>query len=870
MKSKKPRAGPGEDAVFPPLPYIHLHSGGEKEKEKAGCSAVFALELESCPTGRLRAGEDPERSLATRLKAQADFINGLHNPDAQCTFAVRYISQPNRTSPLAGRIRICLLVKVQGRSGDEARYGSELLFNETAALLGGMLPNYTWRIVKSRSDFLSLWAPFDRENASIVGIRRREELARLGTVRPRPMLGRDRVQSEPGVRDEDAVYLIHRFIPRTTSLGRLLRLLLLYPVPVVWQTTLRPSWLAPEEERLFIDEIAKCEQYQAVSNDRALSPIENLQQSRARAICQSLVRQLHAIQDAPFQMTVALASPSPLARTLVEAVGIEMTCPVAFDDGGEGFQLSGGYDVVYPADAHDLESAQASVWELQTETWGSRLTEDERSRFLYLVDASEAVSAFRLPVPDPEGLAGVETNALRALPVPPLVAGMADAPPEERLFIGENHYLGFAQKVFLSQSDRRQHTYVVGQTGTGKTTLIKSMILGDMWTGRGVGVIDPHGDLFEELLRNIPPRRLHDVVIVDPSDTDFPVGFNMLECADEQARHFIARQLRSIMERLIADQYGGSAPQFAGPAFFQHMQNNALLAMSNPSDPGTLLEFYQIYQDRRYWRKWIPLRWQDPILKSWAEVTLDKIDYTARTSEGLTWGEYLSSKFVDFVFDPKLRLMFGQKHSTIDLFDILQEGRILLVNLSKGRLAEANSRFLGMLLLAGLYAAALKRTHIPEQERRPFHLYVDEFQSLATESFTLLMTEARKFGLSLVLANQFLSQVADARIVSGILGNARTIACFRVSHADGQLMEPLYKPYFDCLDLVNLPNWNACLRTSIGGQVTAPFTLRTVPIDEGQDGTAEKARAFSRERYGRPRSQVEAEIAASFASPKGD
>jgi hypothetical protein len=436
---------------------------------------------------------------------------------------------------------------------------------------------------------------------------------------------------------------------------------------------------------------------------------------------------------------------------------------------------------------------------------------------------------------------------------------------EDRLPLGENRYLGIPQPVYLTERDRRRHLYVVGQTGTGKTTLLKQMVLADMEAGRGLAVIDPYGDLFEELVALVPATRREDIVILDPADTDYPVGLNMLECADGTERHTVVREMRAIMQRLLEDQYQYHAAEFAGPVFYQHMQMNMLLAMSNVDDPGTLLEFYEIFRHERCWRRWLPLKWRDAQLQRWVEKTLPGLDYTKRYSEGQSWGEYLSSKFDDFVFDPKLRFIFGQKRSTLDLSEIMNTGKILLVNLAKGILTEANARFLGMVLLAKIQAAAMKRVNMLTADRRSFYLYVDEFQSLATENFMLMLSEARKFGLGLVLANQFVSQIKDDRIIQAIFGNVGTLITFRVGHQDAAMLESQFLPYFDRHDLVNLSNWTAVVRTAVGGEVVAPFTLNTVAPDGIPDWeTVPVLRAVSQKKYGRRRVIVEKEIARSL------
>ena len=273
------------------------------------------------------------------------------------------------------------------------------------------------------------------------------------------------------------------------------------------------------------------------------------------------------------------------------------------------------------------------------------------------------------------------------------------------------------------------------------------MILNDMASGEGLCVIDPHGDLYKELLGKIPEQRLDDVVLLDPTDVEYPIGLNLLEYEGESQRHFLVQEMVGIVSRLMEDEFGyGALKEFAGPVFLQHMRMNLLLATSNPSDPGTLLEFYAIHQEPDYWKRCVPIRVSDPFLDRWVKQVLPKSDYTRPTGDGVSMGGYIGSKFEGFVFDPMLRNIFGQKRSTISLRKIMDNRQILLVNLAKGEITEPNSRFLGMVLLAKLQAAAMGRAKAPEQERPVFHVYVDEFQSIATQSFITLLSEGRKFG----------------------------------------------------------------------------------------------------------------------------
>jgi len=574
------------------------------------------------------------------------------------------------------------------------------------------------------------------------------------------------------------------------------------------------------------------------------------------------VRMLHGLRDDAALVTVEIASPAPISHPVVDAVGALITGPTgsgALREDGTSHYLSGGYEVV---NLGAEQGAAKAFMSLDLHLPRHPLALPDAVRLLYLFDSVEASAAFRLPPATAEDPPGVAIIRWRARPAP------GDL-PERGLLVGVSVVRGRPYPVRVGPEDRLRHIYVVGQTGTGKTTLLKTMILDDLCNGEGLCVIDPHGDLYKELLGKIPKSRIEDVVLLDPSDTEFPVGFNMLEYETESQRHFLIQEMVGIVSRLMEDEFGyGAVKEFAGPLFFQHMRMNLLLTMSNPDDPGTLLEFYTIYQEEGYWRRWLPLHIDDPQLQRWVTNVLPRQDYLETGRDQVSMGGWVGSKFEGFVFDPKLRNIFGQKRSTINLREIMDTGKILLVNLAKGELSEVNSRFLGMVLLAKLQATAMERVRIPRHSRRVFHVYVDEFQSIATQSFITLLSEGRKFGLSLILANQFVSQIKDPRIVQAIFGNVGTLVCFRLGQADAELMEREMFPVFTRLDLLRLPNWHAYVTTLVNGQTVPPFNVQTVADTIRYDEErAAQVLAWSRERYGRPRRDVEREIASSLTSP---
>lgn len=820
--------------------------------------AAFGVRLIALTPDRDERKLTVEDLAEARLADQADFINSLWSADAQVTYALRLLCTPLTASPLGGEISLCLFGEVAAASEDDTVVRAHALAQGLRLLCGAHFPDAEWATIVDEADFAADWRPFDWSGASAVEICRRTDLVDLESGRDRPGLGKRGAGDRPKTGGNGAVFFVHPFLPRLSTWERLLRVLLHASHPTALTVALTPTSLNVAERDGLLREVVKCEQALAEAGGGA----DTVHAARAHALRGVLEEQLARLADAPFLLRVTLAAPCPPAPGVADAVAVEMTAPV----GARSGFLREGAATLLQAGGYDLRTVPADGGLSRLESLPAAESPGDLARLPWLVDGHEAATAFRLPIATRDGLPGLLVRSARRRPIPREVALHA---PEGGVHLGESRQLDYGQPVFVSEHDRRQHMYVVGQTGTGKTTLLKHMILDDICAGRGLAVIDPHGDLFEELLASIPVERWDDVVVLDPTDADNPVAFNLLQCGAAEDRHVVVREMHAIMSRLLHDQYGGYSQEFAGPVFYQHMQMNMLLAMSDPSHPGTLLQFYEIYRTPDFYKRWVPPVWSDPMLERWIASSLAGVDYHARDRGNASLGEFLSSKFDDFIFDPMLRRMFGQSRSTIDLLDIMDSGKILLVNLAKGQLTEQNSRFLGMVIMAKLQVAAMRRGRQAKETRAPFFLYVDEFQNLATDNFVLMLSEARKFGLGLVLANQFVSQIDNQRIVDAIFGNVGTLCAFRVGRKDADMLESQFAPYFSEHDLANLPNWEACLRTTVGGQMAPPFTVNTVVRDDlpSSADTAREVRARSARVYGRPREEVEAEIAESLRPP---
>ncbi|MEK7164244.1 MAG: type IV secretion system DNA-binding domain-containing protein, partial [Patescibacteria group bacterium] len=368
-------------------------------------------------------------------------------------------------------------------------------------------------------------------------------------------------------------------------------------------------------------------------------------------------------------------------------------------------------------------------------------------------------------------------NAKRA-PAPQLI-------PDHGLYLGKSVYRGVTRPVFMGEEDRQRHTYIIGRTGTGKTELLKSMILQDIREGKGVCLIDPH-DLAEDLLGYIPADRAEDVIYFDPGDTERPMGLNMIEANSDKERHFIASSIIGLMYKL----YDPHKTGIIGPRF-EHAIRNGMLTVLDAIPDGTFIEVVQALQRPDFVQEMLP-RVKDPIVRRyWTDQIAQTSDF--HKSEVL---DYIVSKFGRFVTDKMIRVIIGQGKSVINFRKAMDEGKILIVNLNKGRIGEENSNFLGLILVPRILMAALSRADIPEGQRRPFYLYVDEFQNFATPDFATILSEARKYKLNLTVANQFIGQMEE-EVKNAIFGNVGTIMTFRTGVTDANFLQHEFTPTFN-------------------------------------------------------------------------
>lgn len=460
-----------------------------------------------------------------------------------------------------------------------------------------------------------------------------------------------------------------------------------------------------------------------------------------------------------------------------------------------------------------------------------------------VLNSEELATLFHLPNKTVETPGISWVNAKRA-PAPAQIGSTG-------LHLGKSVYRGLSKEIYLAEDDRRRHIYIIGKTGTGKTQQLTYMAMQDIKAGHGIAFVDPHGDAVEDILGMIPPERAEDVIYFNPADTERPMGMNMLEATTEQEKHFVATYIVGLMYKL----YDPHKTGIIGPRFEHAIRNAMLTVMSEPGN--TFIEVVRVLTDANFVQELLP-KVEDPMVRRyWTDQIAQTSDF--HKSEVL---DYIVSKFGRFVTNKMMRNIIGQSKSAFSIRDVMDNQKILLVNLSKGRLSEENSNFLGLVLVPRILLAAMSRQDMPEEQRKDFFLYVDEFQNFATETFADILAEARKYRLNLIVANQFIGQIEE-EVKNAVFGNVGTIMSFRVGVTDANYLQHEFSPVFNETDLINVERFHAYVKTIVRNEPMQPFsmdTTRDLSKVNKDPRIAEMIKQLSRLRFGRDVNVVDAEI----------
>lgn len=445
----------------------------------------------------------------------------------------------------------------------------------------------------------------------------------------------------------------------------------------------------------------------------------------------------------------------------------------------------------------------------------------------------------------------VETHHIRWL-----TAKHAPAPasiPNEGLYLGKSIYRGQSRDIYMGLDDRRRHMYIVGKTGTGKSEFLKEMILQDIESGHGVCAIDPHGEFVEDILQLMPPERAEDVIYFNPSDLERPMGLNMMEARTEEQRHFVVGSIIGLMYKL----YDPHRTGIIGPRFEHAIRNGMLTIMSKQN--STFIELVRILTDAKFVEEMLPYVKDAVVKRYWTDQIAQTSDF--HKSEVL---DYIVSKFGRFVTNKTMRNIIGQPVSSFDFREAMDQNKIILCNLSKGILGEEDAKFLGLVLVPKVLTAAMSRQDMAMSERRDFFLYVDEFQNYATEDFATILSEARKYRLNLIVANQFIGQI-DEEVKNAVFGNVGTMVSFRVGVTDANFLQHEFTPTFNETDLTNIEKYHVYIKTIVKNEPVVPFSMS---LQKDMDAVkarmnpklADMIKQLSRLRYGKDKDVVEAEI----------
>ena len=838
-------------------PYVEINPA-----ETESCvDAFFGLRLQSI--GVLQRDQyGAQKDYVTQLlNRQVDFLAALPALGAGNAIELRFVAHPSADGPGNGRVDVLLRVRVSASHEKGAREHAESQFQGLWASLLGISEDYAWQPIVDQEDYRSAF--FGIEPNHIAELFRRDaviELDRLDSMPPRRPIGiSQNLDHADAPRGDASVYFVFPFLRNRNTLERLFFSLLLQSQPVAISIALSPSNLVKEEFDLLVKQLEQCERYgQLPVNGPVTHPAQFLPPRKAQAasLLTHINRAFFTLRDDCLLMKIQVASSQPIAPTLMESLGVSITEHVASSDtdgntDSENAMLAGGYDWTYANSEEHRRLAQSNLERITFSPHIELQGPENSGRLRRLVGPAEASCAFRFPIPIASEFPGVETRLAKTVSIPKHMSTSG-------LYLGDNVHRGISRPVHLMDDDRRRHMYVVGQTGTGKSTLLHGMIMQDICNGRGVGVLDPHGELVDEILHCIPEDRVDDVIYINPEDQSSSVGLNLLDYIDDLDKGSAVNHLLEIFEKLYDLKATG------GPMFEMYLRNSALLAMEGMPEAATLVDVMKVFSDEEL-RKLALHRCDNLLVQDfWREVA-EKVTYGDWSLPNMR--AYVTSKFSRIVYNKLMSRLVLQRQSTVDMVEVLNGQKILLVDLCKGKLGETNSAFLGMVLISLLQRAAFSRTSQDKDDIKDFYLYVDEFQNLATDHFISILSEARKYRLNLVITNQYLHQIPE-NIRDAVLGNVGTFLGFRVGMRDAEMLDGELSATLNRSDLASLPNFQAYLKTLVNGQATKAFSIETRLHKGRRDADVVKAIKERTLAYSRSVSEVDDEIRGYWEKQK--
>jgi len=745
--------------------------------------------------------------------------------DFATTLEIRINVVPDLKYKAQGKIEICLLLLCQAATEEDAREILISRFLSLMPLLAVHTPEAHWLAVTSETDLQGYLRPFDPVHA--ISVHRKRESLTISTLLSRNSIGFGNVSRVENAGDTVVEHL-YPWAPSHDDLSRLLNTLTGQLDPVQVLIRLKPLTVTAGMVETLTKSIQKCEVFLGGQQD-------HLTHSRLVGFLRdNYLQQLASLKELSFSVGVFLIAPHHIDSSLAHVLGRAISS--SRSDSNEPMFFKGSF----ASSDIPLETVYQSDFFV------------DKAPFSLI----EAACAFRFPSPPSREIPGLNVKRFRSslADIPKLPEDCSDA---IKLFM--NTHQGQSQPVYIDTEARMRHCFILGQTGTGKTSLMESMILQDIKAGKGVAVIDPHGDMVDNLIKMVPRERAKDVIVFDLLDRERPIGFNVFDWKTHEERDLIIDELYRTLDHIYDMKVTG------GPIFEMHFRNMMKLLLGDKHRPGytpTILEFVKCYIDRKF-RNWL--------LDSVADQQV--IDFV-KEAEDVTGdaslrniSPYVTSKFSRFVNDTTLKRIVGQSRSSIDFEKIMNDGKILFLKLGKGRFGSQVSALLANMIVAKFKFAAMKRGEISEAERRDFFLYVDEAHNMPQDNFTELLSEARKYRLGLILSTQYCSQLGDIKgrqqgdLLSSIFGNVGTTIMFRTGTIDAEYLAEGLSPYFKQQDIINLPNFHGYARMNLTNEVMQPFSFCTELSDDFVDEElGEKILQFSRQRYGQAVNDIDEEI----------
>ena len=811
------------------IPFISSHQ--IETGFEAYCAAKVASLLNSELLKDYHYGAADDRSSSSFSKLNPRHLQNAREmllaalaPMTGTTFEIRIMVVPDLLHKAQGDIDMFLLIRCQGESEEAAKEKAAASFLALFPILVTYLPEADLKLVKSREELEQCWQPFEINNATAV-IRRTQDVPLVSVVIPNNVgfLGSESKRTE---KQDVVLQHLAPWIPSYDDWGRLLEILAgqMEPTMLLVRLSFRTD-IEQERERLNdIVEICEAALSGAETNEFALRKTVSMFEE------QSVARQ-ESLNHPCFDIAAMITSERPVPETLAAAFGTALSGRRM--GGEEPAWLQGGYEI---------QAVEGSFMD------GDYFP--EKAPF----SIGEAACAFRFPSPPNRDIPGLPVQRFRAnlAILPP---DLDESPDSIKLFL--NEFQGMSQPVHIDPDDRMRHTYIMGQTGTGKSSLLESMIAQDIRAGRGLAVIDPHGDMIENILKRIPKERAEDVIIFDLLDRERPLGFNILQWNTIPERDLIIDSLYQHMDHMY------DMKQTGGPVFESYFRGTLKLLMGDAPRSGyvpTLLEFKRCFTDRKF-RHWLKEGINDQTVLEY----LQEAEAAGGDAQLANVAPYISSKFSRFINDVSLQRIIGQEETSFDFDEIMSKGKIFLVKLAKGRFGPEVSALLASMLVSRFQAAAMKRGELPMEERRDFLLYADEAHNIPSQNVSEMLSEARKYRLGLVLATQYCSQLGSLSgkddLLAAVFGNVGSLITFRTGSHDAELLEKGFAPYFKSLDIMSLPNFYGYAKMNLNNQAMTPFSFRTELDDTPEnEELGRRIRTLSRLKYGQDCNIVDAEI----------